>query len=587
MYLLENTGEDMMKNILVIVVLSLLLIGCNSDEHTPPFESLKLEKTDITLTIGDMHTLDYHIYPEEYTLSDITIRIGDEQIIAVDEDTITALETGGTEVIFYYNDDALTTLQVTVEPVTYEVEFEDTNIETMSIKEGTNLPPRFTIPSRDGYDFLGWYYDQALTKPFDYHTDITEDISLYAHWVAQDTNYNLENDFKDSPYKPDHRKKHVIIEANPDAGFNFPYIIYLPSTANEESNLGYKRYLLLEGFNGTYTNTLNPDLDTLANDKKNFYGQVVQEELFIPRIMPIIPDIAFFDTSSFTVDNDTLKTIDPKNYLDYTESDYLQWDTLYAYGYLTSHLDDYIESLYPREHSSEDEAFEAFLFDLMPHTELENYKDLASQYLAMIDDAQSKLNSAGWNLEDNVFIHGFSASGFLANRFTTLYPEKIQALFAGAFYYPVLPTDTYDGHTLTYPLGISDYESLFDNPFDRDAYQAVPKLYYIGQGDTLDPLSGSTLYGYTPSQRDIVYDTFGEGGFFDRFDAIVSAYHQVGGNALYMVDTTADHEILNSGHQTLSQFFKINRNHRGYHDYSQFHPSITYIHPPHKETSED
>ncbi|MBQ8862084.1 MAG: InlB B-repeat-containing protein, partial [Clostridia bacterium] len=40
--------------------------------------------------------------------------------------------------------------------------------------------------NKPGYTFAGWYYDEALTKPYDINTVIekgTEPFTLYAKWT--------------------------------------------------------------------------------------------------------------------------------------------------------------------------------------------------------------------------------------------------------------------------------------------------------------------------------------------------------------------------------------------------------------------
>ena len=39
-------------------------------------------------------------------------------------------------------------------------------------------------PTREGYNFAGWYRDQELTSEYDFDTPVTADITLYARWVA-------------------------------------------------------------------------------------------------------------------------------------------------------------------------------------------------------------------------------------------------------------------------------------------------------------------------------------------------------------------------------------------------------------------
>jgi uncharacterized repeat protein (TIGR02543 family) len=39
-------------------------------------------------------------------------------------------------------------------------------------------------PINNGYEFLGWYLDNnTWHKPFDFQTQITTDITLYARWA--------------------------------------------------------------------------------------------------------------------------------------------------------------------------------------------------------------------------------------------------------------------------------------------------------------------------------------------------------------------------------------------------------------------
>lgn len=42
-----------------------------------------------------------------------------------------------------------------------------------------------TDPTKEGYDFLGWYSDQELQTEFNFSTAINDDTTLYAGWVEQ------------------------------------------------------------------------------------------------------------------------------------------------------------------------------------------------------------------------------------------------------------------------------------------------------------------------------------------------------------------------------------------------------------------
>ena len=54
--------------------------------------------------------------------------------------------------------------------------------ETITVKKGAvlTLP---AAPTKDGYTFMGWYKDINGTKPFDFNTKISGNVSIYAKWV--------------------------------------------------------------------------------------------------------------------------------------------------------------------------------------------------------------------------------------------------------------------------------------------------------------------------------------------------------------------------------------------------------------------
>ena len=64
---------------------------------------------------------------------------------------------------------------------------------TFNSKGGTDVPPQDQMygqkldlpepPSREGYEFIGWYRDDACFDPWDVGTDTIEtDMTLYAGW---------------------------------------------------------------------------------------------------------------------------------------------------------------------------------------------------------------------------------------------------------------------------------------------------------------------------------------------------------------------------------------------------------------------
>lgn len=73
----------------------------------------------------------------------------------------------------------------------YTVTFESnggSTVASQTVAEGqTAAQP--ADPTRDGYRFLGWYSDSALTTVYDFETAVTSDITLYAGWTSKSKMY--------------------------------------------------------------------------------------------------------------------------------------------------------------------------------------------------------------------------------------------------------------------------------------------------------------------------------------------------------------------------------------------------------------
>ena len=84
-------------------------------------------------------------------------------------------------------------------PITYTVTFaaNGENVENLpepqKVKEG-ECAVEPVAPSREGFDFTGWYTDEKAETPFDFSSKITSDIVLYAGWkeiVKPDVYYTV------------------------------------------------------------------------------------------------------------------------------------------------------------------------------------------------------------------------------------------------------------------------------------------------------------------------------------------------------------------------------------------------------------
>jgi hypothetical protein len=235
--------------------------------------------------------------------------------------------------------------------------------------------------------------------------------------------------------------------AKPRAGFNFEYLLYLPKGTRTDSIA----YLMVE----TNNTGLN---DTIAYHEKGArhtaarsgVGNYVAWKLRIPLLVPIFPR-------------------SQTNWAIYT-------------------------------HALDRDAF------LSKGTDIDR---LDLQLLAMVDDAGKQLASRGYQLKEQFFINGFSASGTFANRFSLLHPRRVKAMAAGGINaIPILPVQEVGSQTLNYPLGISDVASITGKPVDLEAFRKLPQLLYMGALDENDAVAFDDAY--SQEDREIVYRLMGK-----------------------------------------------------------------------------
>ena len=79
-------------------------------------------------------------------------------------------------------------------------------------------------------------------------------------------------------------------------------------------------------------------------------------------------------------------------------------------------------------------------------------------------------------VKNKIFLNGYSSSGVFAQRLALIYPEIIDtACIGGASGSIPIPDSRLD-----YPLGIKNYEELFQKQFDMKSYKNINFEYYVG-----------------------------------------------------------------------------------------------------------
>jgi predicted esterase len=115
------------------------------------------------------------------------------------------------------------------------------------------------------------------------------------------------------------------------------------------------------------------------------------------------------------------------------------------------------------------------------------YKRVDLQFVAMIDDAEKVLAKRNIRMSQRVLLTGFSASGMFVSRFAMLHPDRVLAVAAGSpGGWPIVPETEDKGESLPYPLGISDLRTLVGHSVDLPALRRVAWYYYMGAQDRND-----------------------------------------------------------------------------------------------------
>ena len=113
-------------------------------------ESVVLDKTELTLEIGDACTLNATINPENATYKNMSWTSKDSTIASVENGKVTANKTGTTEITVTTEDGSKTaTCKITVTEKTYEI---FTDKEEYTVVIGKSIKPVITLKNLDGYN---------------------------------------------------------------------------------------------------------------------------------------------------------------------------------------------------------------------------------------------------------------------------------------------------------------------------------------------------------------------------------------------------------------------------------------------------
>jgi hypothetical protein len=263
---------------------------------------------------------------------------------------------------------------------------------------------------------------------------------------------------------PAERGSLTEIPAAPDKGFHYPYLLFIPKTAEGKPS----SYLLVEPNN---TGRVSDDFEvhraaavSLARDSS--VGNFVAIKLGVPLLVPVFPRPSSLDK-------------------------------LYTHS-----LDR-----------------DAILISDGP------MKRLDLQLIAMVTDARERLAAMGRPVNQKILLNGFSASALFANRFTFLHPEAVAAAaYGGVNAFIMLPVAELDSQSLEFPLGLADFEKIAGHPFDRAAYAAVPQFAYMGEKDENDAVVHRDAY--SEEDQALIFKLLGRRLIPDRWKAVEAVYQK-------------------------------------------------------------
>ncbi|MGQ4556990.1 CARDB domain-containing protein [Halobellus sp. GM3] len=288
-----------------------------------------------------------------------------------------------------------------------------------------------------------------------------------------------------------------LIDADPDAGFNWPYLLYTPSASeaagNEETESGETDVRPLVVGNSPWRGSPSDAERRVESGRghiENGRLSAVARELGSPALVALIP----------SRDEDG------------------SYQNLRLSGAAFDRLD--------------------------------------LQVLAMVDDARARLADRPYDVPEAFHVEGFSSNGRFFDKLAALHPERVNAVSAGGNGIAVLPLAELSEDvptagepqttSLPWPVGVADLPELVGDDFDRDAWFETAHFWYIGAEDQ-DPENPEEylhkLYRGSGEPDELIRDVFGSLQVDERFRTSRAIFEHLGKSAEFTAYDGAGHEV--------------------------------------------
>jgi pimeloyl-ACP methyl ester carboxylesterase len=186
------------------------------------------------------------------------------------------------------------------------------------------------------------------------------------------------------------------------------------------------------------------------------------------------------------------------------------------------------------------------------------------QLLAMLDDARSKLSLEGYSPSEDAILWGFSAASDFVTRMAVLHPNRVRAVAAGGLGgFPILPVESLGSSTLTYPVGVGDFRAITGHELDAAKLRSTPLLLFQGGADFNDsvpepPLDCNNYWSdsYDCIQASFINSRFGAAPI-ERVEGVRSVYAEFGMEDFnYVILPDIDHWTPRAWNPVMLEFFQ-------------------------------